>query len=109
MQSEMGGLISRHGGVPYAAPVLQEIYDTGTPEVTELISDLCAGRLQIVVLQTGVGTRALFEAAGPPGRQGATAGCFGSRHRHCPQPQASTRVASKQYPHRPYAAGAVYH
>ena len=67
MQSEMGGLISRHGGVPYAAPVLQEIYDIGTPEVTELISDLCAGRLQIVVLQTGVGTRALFEAAGHRG------------------------------------------
>ena len=63
MQSEMGGLISRHGGIPYAAPVLQEIYDTGTPEVTGLISDLCAGRLHVVVLQTGVGTRALFEAA----------------------------------------------
>ena len=62
-QSEMGGLITRHGGVPYAAPVLQEIYATDTPEVAALIDDICGGRVDIAILQTGVGTRALFEAA----------------------------------------------
>ncbi len=67
-QSEMGGLIRRHGGVPYAAPVLQEIYATDTPEVATLIDDICCGRLDIAILQTGVGTRALFEAAGAQGR-----------------------------------------
>jgi uroporphyrinogen-III synthase len=66
--SEMGSLIERHGGVPYAAPVLQEIYATDTPEVVELIDDLCGGRIEVVILQTGVGTRALFEAADARGR-----------------------------------------
>ena len=66
--SEMGSLIVRHGGVPCAAPVLQEIYATDTPEVVELIDDLCAGRIEIAILQTGTGTRALFEAADARGR-----------------------------------------
>ncbi len=63
MLSEMGALITRHGGVPYAAPVLQEVYATDTPEVAALVDDLCADKLDFLVLQTGVGTRALFEAA----------------------------------------------
>ena len=67
-QSEMGSLITRHGGVPYAAPVLQEIYATDTPEVAALIDDICGGRVDIAILQTGVGTRALFEAADAQGR-----------------------------------------
>ena len=67
-QSEMGGLIRRHGGIPYAAPVLQEIYATDTPEVASLIDDICDGRIDIAVLQTGVGTRALFEAAEARGK-----------------------------------------
>ena len=67
-QSEMGNLIRRHGGVPYAAPVLQEIYAIDTPEVATLIDDICAGRVDIAVLQTGVGTQALFEAADAQGK-----------------------------------------
>ncbi len=66
-QSEMGNLIRRHGGVPYAAPVLQEIFATDTPEVATLIDDICGGRVDIAVLQTGVGTQALFEAADAQG------------------------------------------
>ena len=68
MQSEMGALVERHGGVPFAAPVLQEVYKTDTPEVSGLIDDLCEGRVDIAVLQTGVGTRALFGAADELGR-----------------------------------------
>ena len=68
MQSEMGALVERHGGVPLAAPVLQEVYNTGTPEVSGLIDDLCEGRVDIAVMQTGVGTRALFGAAEELGR-----------------------------------------
>ncbi len=68
MQSEMGALVERHGGIPLAAPVLQEVYNTDTPEVAGLIDDLCAGRVDIAVLQTGVGTRALFGAAEALGR-----------------------------------------
>ena len=59
----MGNLIERHGGVPYAAPVLQEKYLTGSPEIRQLVEDVCQDRLDVVVLLTGVGTRALVEAA----------------------------------------------
>lgn len=69
MQSEMGALVERHGGVPLAAPVLQEVYNTDTPEVAALIDDLCGGRIDIAVLQTGVGTQALFAAADALGRR----------------------------------------
>ena len=69
MQSQMGALVERHGGVPLAAPVLQEVYNTDTPEVAALIEDLCAGKVDVVVLQTGVGTLALFGAADAMGRK----------------------------------------
>ena len=67
MRSEMGSLIERHGGVPYAAPVLQEKYLTGSPEIRQLVEDVCQDRLDVVVLLTGVGTQALVEAAGAMG------------------------------------------
>ena len=63
MRSEMAGLIQRHGGVPYPAPVLQEIYLKGSPEVRQLVEDVCDRKLHVMVLLTGVGTRALIEAA----------------------------------------------
>ena len=40
----MGTLIERHGGIPYAAPVLQEIYLKDSPELIQLIGDICRGR-----------------------------------------------------------------
>ena len=63
MQSEMAGLIERHGGTPYPAPVLQEIYLRDDPEVQRLVTDVCNRDLDVVVLLTGVGTNALIGAA----------------------------------------------
>ena len=63
MQSEMAALIQRHGGSPYPAPVLQEIYLKDSPEVQQLVRDICDLRVDVVVLLTGVGTQALVEAA----------------------------------------------
>ena len=56
MLSEMGALIERHGGVPYPAPVLQEIHLGDTADVKELVADICSGKVQVMVFQTGVGT-----------------------------------------------------
>jgi len=69
MLSEMGSLIERNGGVPYPAPVLQEVHLGDTPEVIELVDDICAGRVQVMVFQTGVGTKALFDSAASQGRE----------------------------------------
>ncbi|MDE2780068.1 MAG: uroporphyrinogen-III synthase [Chloroflexota bacterium] len=69
MTSEMAGLIERHGGVPYPAPVLQEVYLKDSPEVQQLVLDTCAGRIDAVTLLTGVGTQALVSTAAAMGRE----------------------------------------
>jgi uroporphyrinogen-III synthase len=69
MLSEMGGLIERNGGVPYPAPVLQEIHLGETTEVKTLVDDICSGTVQVMVFQTGVGTKALFDSAASQGRE----------------------------------------
>ena len=69
MTSEMAGLIERHGGVPYPAPVLQEVYLKDSPEVQQLVLDVCAGRIDAVTLLTGVGTQALVSTAAGMGRE----------------------------------------
>ena len=63
MSSEMGSLVERHGGVPYPAPAMQELYLKDSAEVQQLVVDICAGRIDAVVLLTGVGTQALIEVA----------------------------------------------
>ena len=63
MTSEMAGLIERHGGIPYPAPVLQEIYLKDSPEVQQLVLDTCSGRVDAITLLTGVGTQALVATA----------------------------------------------
>ena len=68
MGSQMGSLIERHGGIPYAAPVLQEIYQSDSLEVQQLVDDICLDRIQIMVFLTGVGTQALIESASSMGR-----------------------------------------
>jgi len=62
-------LIERHGGTPYPAPVLQEVHLGDTPEVIELVDDICAGRVQVMVFQTGVGSQALFDSAASLGKE----------------------------------------
>ena len=69
MRSEMGSLIQRNGGIPYSAPVLQEVYLKDSPEVRQLVDDVCSGTVEVVVLLTGVGTRALIETAAAMDRE----------------------------------------
>lgn len=77
MPEEMASLVKRHGGVPYSAPVLQEIYLKDSPEVQKLIGDICAGTVDAVVLLTGVGTRALIQSAASMGREEEFIHCLG--------------------------------
>jgi uroporphyrinogen-III synthase len=69
MPEEMASLVKRHGGIPYSAPVLQEIYLKDSPEVHKLIEDICASNVDAMVLLTGVGTRALIQTAVSLGRE----------------------------------------
>ncbi len=63
MSDEMAGLIRRHGGVPLAAPVLQEHYRTDSPEVQQAINDVCDGRVDVAIFLTGVGAQAMMQTA----------------------------------------------
>lgn len=57
----MKKLISYHGGVPRVAPSMREIPDLKSPYVTEFADDLFSGKVDILVLMTGVGTRILSD------------------------------------------------
>ncbi|MGH7797907.1 MAG: uroporphyrinogen-III synthase [Candidatus Binatia bacterium] len=56
---EMAELIRRYGGEPIAAPSMREIPLTENRAALELLPQIEAGRVDILILMTGVGTRIL--------------------------------------------------
>ena len=69
MSDAMASLIRRHGGVPYAAPVLQENYRKDSPEARRAVEDVCAGRVDAAIFLTGVGASAMMGIADAMGRR----------------------------------------
>lgn len=63
--TEIAELVRRRGGVPVSAPSMREIPLGENAEVAELARRLRAGEVDVLVLLTGVGTRALAEAIRP--------------------------------------------
>ena len=63
MPDEMASLIRRHGGVPLAAPVMQEHYRQDSPEVRQAITDVCNGKVAVAIFLTGVGADAMMGIA----------------------------------------------
>jgi uroporphyrinogen-III synthase len=61
MAAEMTRLISRYGGDPLVAPALREIPLEDNRAVLQFGEHLFAGRLDMVILLTGVGTRTMIE------------------------------------------------
>ena len=58
---EMRSLIERHGGIPLIAPSMREIPLTENLAVFEFLEQLLAGRIDVLVLMTGVGAKALLD------------------------------------------------
>jgi uroporphyrinogen-III synthase len=58
---EIASLISTHGGRPIVAPALREVPLSSNPEALDFASGLIRGDVDIVMLLTGVGARALLE------------------------------------------------
>ncbi len=56
----MAALVTTYGGRPVAAPAMREIPLDSNPEALACGDDLLAGCFDIVILLTGVGTRALL-------------------------------------------------
>ena len=62
--SEMGKLIERQGAMWTAAPSLRELPQDDHSQVLAFADELLGGRVDVVVLLTGVGTRMMIEAVG---------------------------------------------
>jgi uroporphyrinogen-III synthase len=63
--AEMASLIARHGGVALGAPALRELKIEENPAARAFARKLARGEWDVVVLLTGVGTRALLDEIGP--------------------------------------------
>ena len=61
--AHLGELIARHGGTPMLAPALEEVPIIEPQAVVSLLDGWRAKPYRLVIFQTGVGTRALFQAA----------------------------------------------
>ena len=61
--AELGDLVKRHNGVPFAAPCLQEIHQADAPQLRAAVQQLCKPSVGWVIFLTGVGASTLFEAA----------------------------------------------
>lgn len=60
--AHLGELIARRGGVPMLAPALEEVPDVDPDAVAAMLAQWRIAPFKMVIFQTGVGTRALFQA-----------------------------------------------
>ncbi|MHB8476407.1 MAG: uroporphyrinogen-III synthase [Steroidobacteraceae bacterium] len=65
--AHLGELIARRGGIPMLAPALEELPDVDPQAVVALLEQWRRQPFDIVIFQTGVGTRALFQATDAAG------------------------------------------
>lgn len=59
----LAALLEKQGGVVYRAPALAEELDLDPEAIRRLIGDWAQHTIKLAIFQTGVGTRALFDAA----------------------------------------------
>src|SRR5258706_14131488 len=58
----LAGLLEKQGAIAFRAPALAEEPDLDPEAIRRLIADWQAHPVKLAIFQTGVGTRALFEA-----------------------------------------------
>ena len=66
----LGELIERRGGIALLAPALEEVPDVDPGAVAALLESWRSEPFRVVIFQTGVGTRALFQATDALGSTG---------------------------------------
>ena len=70
---ELAALVSTYGGVPLAAPAMREIPIENNPDALAFADGLVAGRFDVVIFLTGVGTRALLDVVDHAGKRAEVA------------------------------------
>jgi uroporphyrinogen-III synthase len=68
--AHLGELIARRGGIPMLAPALEEVPDVDPQVVAALLAQWRIKPFKVAIFQTGVGTRALFQATDAAGLTG---------------------------------------
>ncbi|HWQ39855.1 MAG TPA: uroporphyrinogen-III synthase [Burkholderiales bacterium] len=58
----LADMVRKQGGVPISAPALAEVPEVDLPRIRALVEELARHPARLFVFQTGVGTRALFDA-----------------------------------------------
>jgi uroporphyrinogen-III synthase len=69
MQSELARLVERHGGAPLSVPAVREAGQIPADSIHPLLTDLTAGRYEVLLFMTGVAVSFLFELAEQVGRR----------------------------------------
>jgi len=62
VSAQLAELVTKEGGRPFSAPALAEVPDINPADIKKLIHDWESNPVKAVIFQTGVGTRALFNA-----------------------------------------------
>ena len=65
----MAALVKTYGGQPIVAPALREVPLESNPQAIAFADALIRGQFDVVILLTGVGTRALVDVVGGAGRR----------------------------------------
>jgi uroporphyrinogen-III synthase len=63
--AEMASLVERHGGMPLGAPAMREVTLAENGAALAFARAMSAGEVDVAILMTGVGTRALVEEVAP--------------------------------------------
>lgn len=75
---EMAALVTTYGGRPVVAPALREVPIESNTRALTFADALIRGDFDVVVLLTGVGTRALLDVVGGAGRREAFVAALGT-------------------------------
>src|SRR5258706_6703142 len=70
--AHLGELVARRGGIPVLAPALEEVPDVDSHALPKLLAQWRIDPFKVVIFQTGVGTRALFQATDAAGASDGT-------------------------------------
>jgi uroporphyrinogen-III synthase len=62
LSSQLAELVAKRGGKPLSAPALAEVPDIDRDAIARLVQELEPRPAKLAIFQTGVGTRALFDA-----------------------------------------------
>ena len=68
--AHLAELVARRGAIPLRAPALEEVPDVDLPHIAALIASWAGDPMRLAIFQTGVGTRALFQATDTLGLTG---------------------------------------